>query len=64
MHTMAALHTPLHDTTVGSSRLFTDRTDIWPTKPSDLHIQTLLVPNAEDAVVNWRPERVFLFWKN
>lgn len=56
-HKMRALHTPLHDVTVGSG--YKLKTQTWPTYPSLLHTQTSLWFKAGAAQVNCSPARVF-----
>lgn len=55
-HRIRALHTPLHEVTVGSG--YRLNTHTWPTYPSLLHTHTSLWFNAGAAHVNCRPARV------
>lgn len=56
-HSMRALHTPLHEVTVGSG--YRLRTHTWPTYPSLLHTHTSLWFSAGAAHVNCSPALVF-----
>lgn len=60
MHKIFALHTPLHEVTVGSGSKLKIQT--WPTYPSLLHTHTSLPfsPMVGAAQVNCNPALVFL----